>query len=172
MSDTSSAAVVVRDATPRDAPWMRAVNNAAAPAVNELTSEDVDVLVEWASPCLVAERQGEALGFVLALPGPGLDYGSDNYRRFSREFDSFLYVDRVVVDSRARSGGLGGVLYAKLTERAIGRWPRICAEVNVRPPNPRSLGFHRRHGFDEIGEQDTEEGAKRVALLVKPLAPC
>ena len=169
MGEGMSASASIRDATHDDLAWMLPLNNAAAPAVNELDDERLRELFGWAAQCLVAEWDGVAAGFVLALPGPGLPYGSDNYRRFSSDFDRFLYVDRVVVDETIRSAGLGGALYDELAKRAEGAWPRICAEVNVRPPNPRSLAFHARHGFQEIGQQDTEGGKKRVALLERPL---
>jgi len=159
----------VRDAVADDAEWMLPLNNAAAPAVNTLTAGALRELLSWSAPCLVAEAGDAAAGFVLALPGPGLMYPSDNYRRFSEDFDAFLYVDRVVVDPEMRSRGLGAALYGELSSRAEGNWPRICAEVNVRPPNPRSLAFHERHGFQVVGEQDTEGGVKRVTLLEREL---
>ena len=147
---------------------MLRMNNAAAPAVNVLDMSALEELVSWAAPCLVVETEAGPAGFVLALPGPGLDYSSDNYRRFSRDFDAFLYVDRIVVDPEVRSAGLGGALYSELAGEAAAQWPRICAELNVRPPNPPSLSFHDRHGFRVMAEQDTEAGTKRVALLEQP----
>jgi predicted GNAT superfamily acetyltransferase len=170
VSDRTNGAVTVRRAVQDETPWMRRLNNAAAPAVNRLGAAELQALLDWSEACLVVERSGIPEGFVLCLPGPGLDYGSDNYRWFSQAFERFLYVDRVVVDPDARSAGLGGALYgAVLTAARERSWPRVCAEVNLRPANPRSLAFHRRHGFRAVGEQDTEGGSKRVVLLERPV---
>ena len=152
-----------------DLTWALRINNAAQPAVNGLGATELDELVAWAEHFLVAESGGERAGFVLALPGPGLAYASLNYTWFARRFTRFLYVDRIVVDAGARSSGSGTALYTALAEVSRGRWPRICAEVNIRPPNPGSLRFHERAGFHAVGEQDTEGGAKRVRLLECPL---
>ena len=45
----------------------------------------------------------------------------------------------------------------------------MTCEVNLRPPNPGSMAFHRAMGFDEVGTQNTEGGSKTVSLLVKRL---
>ena len=41
----------------------------------------------------------------------------------------------------------------------------MCAEVNIKPRNERSLIFHEKFGFTPVGEQDTEGGSKRVQLM-------
>ena len=46
----------------------------------------------------------------------------------------------------------------------------ITCEVNTRPANPDSMAFHERLGFREVGRQQTEGGAKEVALLAWELA--
>lgn len=161
----------IRPAEQRDLPWALGLNNAAEPGVNGLSEAELTTLADWAAEFLVVEDSGRPAGFVLALDGPGLPYESLNYRWFSRRFASFLYVDRIVVDARLRAGGLGRRLYGALAEAATGRWPRVCAEVNVRPPNPASLRFHERFGFRPLDQQDTEGGAKRVQLLELPLDP-
>jgi hypothetical protein len=47
-----------------------------------------------------------------------------------------------VVEERARAAGAAA----------------IALEVNVDPPNAPSLAFHARHGFGEVGRQDTPYG--------------
>jgi predicted GNAT superfamily acetyltransferase len=45
----------------------------------------------------------------------------------------------------------------------------LFCEVNVRPRNDASLAFHEAIGFREVGQQDTDGGAKRVSLLALDL---
>ena len=55
--------------------------------------------------------------------------------------------------------------YAELVEQFTGAWPVLLCEVNVRPRNDASLHFHHSIGFREVGQQDTDGGAKTVSLL-------
>ena len=48
---------------------------------------------------------------------------------------------------------------------AAGQDIETC-EVNLEPSNPRSLAFHRRCGFIEVGSMKTTDG-RRVVLLQK-----
>jgi predicted GNAT superfamily acetyltransferase len=93
-----------------------------------------------------------------------------NYAWFTARYDSFAYVDRIVVAEHARGIGLGRRFYAELEEFARSRAPWILCEVNTRPRNEVSLAFHERLGFEAVGEQDTEEGRKRVVMLRKAVA--
>jgi predicted GNAT superfamily acetyltransferase len=100
----------------------------------------------------------------VGLDGPGLPYESENYAWFSSRYEKFLYVDRVVVDSGIFSQGLGQLFYKKFIEDSSG-YSFLCAEVNLRPRNERSLRFHEKFGFEPVGEQDTNEGKKTVQML-------
>ena len=97
---------------------------------------------------------------------PGIEYASENYRWFAKRGRDFLYVDRIVIGAESRGVGIGRLLYgaAFAKAEAEGRAEVDC-EVNLRPPNPKSLGFHRSLGFRPVGEQETKGGAVRVALL-------
>jgi len=102
--------------------------------------------------------------FYIAMP-PGLEYDSMNYQWFMNELDSFMYLDRIVVDDDFQGQGRGKQLYHHLREVATGTYPRITCEVNIRPMNQSSLDFHEHLGFEAEGEQDTEGGTKTVRLL-------
>lgn len=143
-----------------------ALNQAHVPAVGGLDREGLDRLVRQAETAVLADLDGDLGGFVLALP-PGTSYGSPNYRWFSDRYDEFVYVDRIVVDTARQRVGLGHRLYDAV--EAATSAPILCAEVNVRPRNGPSLAFHERRGFAPVGEQDTDDGAKRVVLLAKAL---
>ncbi|MEX1288004.1 MAG: GNAT family N-acetyltransferase [Acidimicrobiia bacterium] len=144
------------------------LNNAAAPAVNRLPAPDLVRLVDAAAWARVVVAGDAVVGGLVALDGPGLDYESENYAWFSDRYDSFLYVDRVVVSTALRGAGIGSGLYRAMLGHAEDVGHRVvCAEVNVRPANPGSLRFHRRHGFQPVGEQDTKGGTVRVRMLAR-----
>jgi predicted GNAT superfamily acetyltransferase len=160
--------VSIRGTTASDLEQALALNNANVPSVNELDLAELTRLVGLSTVSLTAEVDGAFAGFCVVLP-PGVDYASLNYAWFSRTFDDFAYLDRIAVDAAFRRYGLGRAFYAELVERLSGRFPRLCCEVNVRPRNDASLVFHESIGFREIGQQDTDGGAKTVSLLELPL---
>ena len=136
-------------------------NEAALPHVNSLTHQDLDALCADAVSFPVAvDETGTIAGFVLVLDETS-SYESPNYRYFVDRFDSFWYVDRIVVVEAFRRHGVGRLLYEHLGGTATA--PRICCEVNLDPPNPRSIAFHETIGFRGIGEQDAK--GKRVLMM-------
>jgi predicted GNAT superfamily acetyltransferase len=167
MSVTSAARP--RPVTPADVPALAALNDAAVPAVNALGAAGLAAHVPGCDVALVVpDVDGdEPLAFVLAV-APGADYASENYRWFCAHRPGSLYVDRIVVAPRAHGRGLGRALYAAVDERAreLGLGEITC-EVNLEPPNPESLAFHARLGFEQVGEQVTKGGTVRVALLAR-----
>jgi predicted GNAT superfamily acetyltransferase len=161
----------IRDIVPADYDAIVAINNATVPAMNEQNVDSLRWLVEHATYArVVTDREGVA-AFLLGLER-GTGYRSPNYRWFSERFESFLYVDRIAVASRARRLGLGSALYDDMATFARGRWPCILAEINLEPPNPETVAFHERHGFVRVGElRHAYEGAhaQAVAMLRRPL---
>lgn len=41
--------------------------------------------------------------------------------------------------------------------------PYVTAEIDINPPNPKSLSFHKKFGFKEVGRQTVGKG-KTVSL--------
>jgi predicted GNAT superfamily acetyltransferase len=152
-------------ATPADYPSILALNQTALPAVSPLNEPDLIDLHQQSVQLTVARAGDEMAGFMLILK-EGANYGSPNYRYFADRYDVFHYVDRIVVNADFRRQGVGATLYRSLFEAATDA-PRVTCEVNVRPPNPGSLAFHESLGFVVVGEQDTDGGKKRVALMVR-----
>lgn len=147
-----------------DAAWFLPLNNAAVPHVNALDEAALGALLAEASWSAAVEHEGRPAGGLIAF-GPGASYASPNYRWFDARHDDFLYVDRIVVDADCRGAGLGKALYRALRAHAAGRTALLACEVNERPANPASLAFHEAFGFRTVGRQETEGGAKSVALM-------
>lgn len=145
-----------------------ALNNAAVPHVNELDPQALDALLGQAALALAALTDDRLSGGLLAL-GPGAVYSSVNYRWFSKRYDDFLYVDRVMVDESRRGEGIGARLYRALEDLAPPGCPRILCEVNEHPPNPGSLAFHENRGFKRLDTLDHPETGKRVVLMERSL---
>ncbi|WP_025769892.1 GNAT family N-acetyltransferase [Thioalkalivibrio sp. HK1] len=157
----------IRDWCEADLGEMHAINEACVPGVGTLSRSDFDRLVQdvgVATP--LAEIAGEVAGFVLCMQ-EGLDYASLNYRWISERFERFAYIDRVAVAEKYRGRGIGGALYQATFARFQDRRPVLLAEVNLAPPNPGSLRFHKRHGFEEIGERWEPDGEKGVVYLAR-----
>ena len=145
-----------------------AMNNAAVPAVNQLSEQEMARLGSVARYFRTAHYRGELAGFLLALD-PQADYSSANFQWFRDRYDAFLYIDRVVVAEASRRTGVGRVLYADVQSYAEQRFPFLNCEVNLEPRNDVSLLFHATIGFQEVGVQTLDNG-KTVSLLSKPLS--
>jgi predicted GNAT superfamily acetyltransferase len=158
----------IRPFLPGDLSVLLQMNNAAVPAVSDLTAEAFLDLVNSSLTCLVAEVNGAPAGFLLCL-GEGTGYDSPNYLWLSEREHSFAYTDRICVDETMRGCGLGDALYAALFERFAGTGRCFLCEVNARPANPGSLRFHNRLGFQEIGTAD--HGDKAVVFLKRQPEP-
>ena len=164
------AVIQVRDAVAADHAAVLALNNNATPHVNALSDDEFAWITSRADYFRVAEDESGLAAFVIALR-PGLEYWSLNYRWFSDRGGEFLYLDRIVVDERARGTGVGRAMYADIDRFASGRWPCITLEVNLVPPNPGSLAFHERLGFKRVGVRQEEGGTKAVALMQRVVSP-
>ncbi|GAB3165444.1 hypothetical protein GCM10027059_23020 [Myceligenerans halotolerans] len=168
MPVAAPARPVLRPATASDVPALVELNNAAVPAVPVTPADEMQGLLDISSLALVATDPAESsdpLGFLLALD-PGAEYSSENYDWFENRGLDHLYVDRIVLGERARNRGIGRRLYdavfdaAREAERDV-----VTCEINLNPPNPGSMRFHGRLGFEQTGEQLTKGGEVLVAKM-------
>lgn len=161
--------MLIRDWRENDLALLHAINEESVPGVGTLNFSALESLVRTDSAAtLVAEVDGQPAGFVLCML-EGLDYASLNYKWLSERYDRFAYVDRVAVAERNRGQRLGEALYEHAFERFAGERDVLLAEVNLAPPNPGSLRFHKRHGFREVGERWEIKGEKGVVYLERKL---
>lgn len=162
----------VRDAIDADLEAVHALNEGAVPHVNSIPVKQLRWFREHAFYFRIAENESESDGlpqaFLVALT-PEADYASPNFAWFVRRRTDFVYIDRVVVSPTARRRGLARRLYEDVALAAGDRATSLTCEVNLRPSNEGSLRFHAGLGFAEVGRQETEGGAKEVALMEKPL---
>tara|TARA_B100001559_G_scaffold300063_1_gene285824 strand:+ start:147 stop:584 length:438 start_codon:yes stop_codon:yes gene_type:complete len=140
------------------------INEQGLPGTGKVTEAEMTDLLSLSTLALGVDDQGVIAGFVLCLL-PNTRYGSLNYKWFNERYDEFLYVDRVAVAEEARSGGLGSALYDAVAAHAERLAYPVAAEVSLRPPNPGSMRFHARHGFDQIGV--FEQAEKAVTMMIR-----
>jgi predicted GNAT superfamily acetyltransferase len=157
--------ILYEAAAPSDYGAILELNEAAIPEVSRIDEAELAKLHDQAALLVVGRAEDAVAGFILVLR-EGAAYESPNYRYFNTHYDQFAYVDRIVVGEAYRRRGIGAGLYGALFE-ALPDASRVTCEINVRPPNPGSMKFHQGLGFSVVGEQDTNGGQKRVALMVR-----
>ncbi|MDE0789695.1 MAG: GNAT family N-acetyltransferase [Woeseiaceae bacterium] len=144
-----------------------ALNADSVPHMNLISEIELQWFVKHAALACVAKIDDSLVGFLIGLR-PGMSYTSPNYEWFCENRKDFAYVDRVAVAKSARRKGVADSLYRYFAESQAGT-PVMTCEINIRPPNPGSMLFHKRMGFRQIGSQETEQGKKEVALMEKTL---
>ena len=121
----------------------------------------LDAISEYHKVVIV---DGEVAGFLLVMSN-GCDYINDNFEWFSSRYNSFLYIDRIVIGSDYQGLKLGTLLYKDLFTYARARGiTNITCEYNVVPPNEPSRLFHNRFSFSEVGTQWLYNKTKKVSL--------
>lgn len=165
--------ITITTAQPGMLPRLHELNQASTPGVADVTIETLGKLIEDSAPTIVAcDPLGRPVGFLLLL-GPGASHDSPNYAWFTaRAADTgaaIAYVDRIAVDPDLRGSGVGVTLYEAAFETCRDRYQRIGCEVNSAPPNPGSMRFHGRLGFEEVGRQVFVPGEKAVVYLERAL---
>lgn len=159
----------IREAQLEDVDWIIDLNQANTPEVGSLTREEYIELEPKCHAVLVAEdNTGERLGFVMLMVR-GRDYASLNYQWFEQQLENFMYVDRIAVAEAGRGKGVGLALYSEALDMAEAHGAeKLAAEVNIEPMNEISLSFHKKLGFEEIGQLAHPAQSKKVSMLVRP----
>lgn len=153
-----------------DHPAILRLNTAEVQHTSPMDEARLRQLLQLSSWSRVVRIDDQVAAFLIALRD-GVAYDNDNYRWFATRLDSFLYVDRIVVDAAHAGRGIGRSLYQALIDFARTEGiAAICCEYNLEPPNPPSQAFHQRFGFMEIGSQWLGGGAKRVSMQQLRLA--
>jgi predicted GNAT superfamily acetyltransferase len=160
--------IVVRDVREHELDSVLALNNAAGPAILPLDAARLRRFYASAEYFRVAERDGTLVGFLVGF-GSDADHDSSNFAWFREHLPQFFYIDRVVVASRRRGGGVGRAFYADVQSYAELRYPVLACEVFIEHDSDPARVFHGSFGFREIGQHVMPETGVRASMLTKEL---
>ena len=156
---------IIKKATESDLDFALSLNQTSLSAVSHSNLKQMKYFLDVSSYFKILCIENSPVGFLIGLM-PGMDYKSENYLWVNRIYQSFIYIDRVIIDAKNRNKGLGSILYDDLVKSFQGNVENVICEVNVKPYNSQSLHFHEKYGFKEIGQKDIQNGTKRVSYLI------
>lgn len=144
-----SPSLLIRPSTPTDLPAITAVYawnvmngtgtfELEAPDLTEMTRRRDDVLCKGL-PWLVAEREGQLLGYAYA----------NHFRQ--RKAYRFCLEDSIYLSKDAQAQGVGKVLLAELLSQCEACGARQMLAVIGDSANIGSIGVHRTLGFEQTG---------------------
>ena len=164
--------ISIRDVREHELDSVLALNNAAGPAILPLDATRLRRFYADADYFRVAERDGTLAGFLVGFDSAA-KHDSDNFRWFGARHPDFFYIDRIVVASRRRGGGVGRALYADVQSHAELRHPLLACEVFLDAGSDPALLFHGSFGFQEIGQHvmpaDGDASGPRASMQLKEL---
>ena len=159
---------IVRNIVSTDVTRVLEINNANTPGVSELTLSELEMDLSNSLHALAIDNEhGEVCAFCITFDPDAPDAGA-NHRWFADRYESFVYLDRIAINSNHQNRGLGALLYQSVERHMLdsAEHSLLCCEVNLEPPNPGSLRFHQRIGFTEVGRHSPQQGYV-VSLLQK-----
>ncbi len=160
--------LLIRDVQEHELEQVLAMNNAAGPGILPIDAARVGRFYRDAEYFRIAERNGQLAGFLVAF-GHDADHESGNFDWFRENASGpFLYIDRIVVASQRRGGGVGRAFYADVQGYAEQRYPQLACEVFMRDGPDPVLLFHGALGFQEIGQRRQDDGTM-ASMLVREL---
>jgi predicted GNAT superfamily acetyltransferase len=160
--------IVIRDVREHELDSVLALNNNAGLAILPLDSARLHYFYKTAEYFRVAERDGNLAGFLVGF-GSDSVHDSSNFSWFRTQYPNFFYIDRIVVASRRRGGGVGRAFYADVQSYAELRYPQLACEVFLDHGADAALLFHGSFGFREVGQNLMPEVDVRASMLLKDL---
>jgi len=143
------SAITVRDATDGDAAALMAIYNHEvqnSTATLDMETRTLEAQAQWlrarrgANPVVVAERNGEVLGFASLSP-------FRERAAYRTTVENSIYVHR-----DAHGQGVGTILLTALVERArLHGYHSVIARVAG--DNPASVALHQRLGYEIVGTE-------------------
>ena len=141
------------------------INQQQVPKVGSVSLEEFINLIKISNISYGFIKKCICLGFVICLR-ENTNYQSINYKFFQKRHNKFFYIDRIAIDNKYQSSGIGSNLYKKLLSIKDKFNIPICAEVNIDPPNELSINFHKKHGFSKITESTLKEGYSVIYMEI------
>ena len=160
--------IVIRDVREHELDSVLALNNNAGEAILPLDSAKLHSFHDNAEYFRVAERDGNLAGFLVGF-GSDSDHDSSNFAWFKARYPDFFYIDRIVVASRRRGGGVGRAFYADVQSYAELHYPQLCCEVLLDHGADPALLFHGSFGFHEVGQNVMAVVDMRDSMMMKQL---
>lgn len=109
------------------------------------------------------------VGYLLAFPSDTMYDGEEFLFLTKTSTGPFIYIDQVAVDAAMRRTRAASSLYQAIETAAHRQGILVLScEINLMPPNPDSLAFHRNEGFNQTSVMPTQDG-RTVALMSKRL---
>tara|TARA_B100001250_G_C19690982_1_gene740276 strand:- start:459 stop:947 length:489 start_codon:yes stop_codon:yes gene_type:complete len=136
-----------------DLEFILLLNQNSMPAVS---SSNIEMMQHFLKIChyfKILKINSQIVGFLNAIL-PGEDYQSEHYKWFIDKYDSFIYVDRIVLDKTNKNQGYGTLFYNDLINSVKSKKLDIACEINTKPYNKQSIQFHKKYGFSELGRKD------------------
>ena len=162
--------VQIRAAEEKDYPFILRVNKENVEVLSPMDAVRLKQFAEFAELLLIVEVDQKPAAFLIALREGVTFYDSENYLWFSRKYEKFLYIDRIVIDEPYRSLGIGRKLYQEVFAWANKtNVPFVTAEIDTIPYNETSLKFHEAMGFKEVGSQRIRNNCIEVSLQAAPI---
>ena len=160
----------IRPLVPSDSGQVLLLNAESQPKVAALDRAELDRLQSISHDHIVAEDGKLICGYLLSFAREDAYDGEEFVILRTLISQPFVYIDQIAILGSLQRSGIGRRLYGVLEHTAMLRGACfLCCEVNTAPPNPGSLAFHRRLGFDSVGSFATRDG-RNVELLRKRLS--
>jgi uncharacterized protein len=158
--------LLIRNATEADFSAILKLNGAVSQFTSLLAIERLTSMFELSSYHKVICLNGEVAGFLIAMR-TGDVYVNPNFEWFSSRYESFLYVDRIVVSADCAGMKLGSLFYEDLFAFAReAKLPYVTCEYYIDPPNDRSKHFHDKFGFTQVGVRTVGDTDNEVSMQI------
>ena len=156
---------IIVDANKDDLEFIVSLNKDSMPSVSELSTEKAIHLLKISNYFRILKIKDKPIGFLNAIFSD-MEFNNINYLWFKNRYKNFIYVDRIIINKEFQNHGYGAIFYNDLINTINDDFLNIGCEINVKPYNLKSINFHKKFGFMEVGREYIENGKKQVAYMV------